>query len=158
MRKMSKNSMLLVLAASLVIGVVLVGGCGGNGTQIIENLTPQEAFTLIEDNQDNLGFVILDVSTPEEFAERHIENATNIDYYSATFRDELDNLDKDKVYLVYCPTGMRSGASLAIMEELDFVEVYNMLGGIDAWQEEELPVIAQEGLPATEQDKVEEEM
>lgn len=146
---MSKNLMLLALAVSLVIGVVLAGGCAGKETptvtetQIIEVIAPQEAFTLIQDNANNPDFVIIDIRTLEEFAEGHIANAINIDYYSETFTDELNNLDKNKVYLIYCQWGNRSGAALAIMEGLNFREVYAMSGGIDAWQEEELPVVTE---------------
>ena len=109
-------------------------------TQIIADITVQEALTLIEDNQDNPDFVILDVRTHEEFAPGHIENATNIDKNSETFQDEINNLDKDKIYLVYCGSGGRSASALAIMQELGFMEAYNMLGGISQWQAEGLPV------------------
>jgi len=110
-------------------------------TQIIEDITPQEAFTLIQENQDNPDFVIIDVRTPEEFAEEHIENAINLDYRSETFQDELNILDKNKTYLIYCRSGGRSGNALAIMAELDFWEVYNMSGGINQWKAEELPIL-----------------
>ena len=109
-------------------------------TQIIADITTEEAFTLIQDHQGNPDFVILDVRTPEEFAQGHIENASNLDYLSETFRDELNNLDKDKTYLVYCGSGGRSAGALAIMAELGFMEAYNMLGGISQWQAEGLPV------------------
>ena len=131
--------MVLVLSVSLVIGVVLTGGCVP--TQIIEDITPQEAFTLIQNNQDNPDFVIIDVRTPEEFAEEHIENATNINFYSESFRDMLNNLDKNKTYLIYCRSGGRSGKALDIMAELNFREVYNVLGGIIAWTAEGLPTV-----------------
>jgi len=134
-----KNFMVLVLSVSLVIGVVLTGGCVP--TQIIEDITPQEAFTLIQNNQDNPDFVIIDVRTPEEFTEEHIENATNINFYSESFRDMLNNLDKNKTYLIYCKVGGRSGSALDIMAELDFREVYNILGGINQWKAEELPTV-----------------
>ena len=143
------KKLLLVLPALLVIGVVLTGGCVGTETvtpnqetqtQIIENITPQEAFTLIQDNQDNPDFVILDVRTPEEFADGHIENAINLDYYFETFRDELNKLDKNKKYLIYCRSGNRSGKALNIMEEVNFREVYNMVGGIIEWGAEGLPI------------------
>jgi rhodanese-related sulfurtransferase len=137
MAKMSlKNLILLVLSVSLVIGVALTGGCVQE--QIIEDITPQEAFTLIQDNQNNPDFVIIDVRTPEEFAEEHIENAINMDYYSETFRDELNNLDKNKTYLVYCRSGKRSGNALDIMKELNFREAYN-IGGITEWKAAGLP-------------------
>jgi len=139
-----KNLMVLVLSVLLVIGVVLTGGCAGRiietPTRIIENVTPREAFNLIQDNQNNPDFVIIDVRTPQEFAEEHIENAINIDYYSETFRDELNKLDKNQTYLVYCRVGRRSRNALDIMAELNFREAYNMLDGINGWKVEGLPI------------------
>ena len=130
---------------SLVIGAVLTGGCvstetvpPNQETQIIENITPKEAFTLIQDNQNNPDFVILDVRTPEEFADGRIENAINLDYYSDTFQEELNKLDKNKTYLIYCRSGRRSSNALNTMKELKFREAYNMLGGIIEWQAEGL--------------------
>ena len=163
-KKSLKNLIMLVLSVSLVIGVVFAGGCVGKETeappqptpppineieppaqetptQIIEDITPQEAFNLIQENQDNPDFVIIDVRTPEEFAEEHIEDAINIDYRSETFQDELSQLDKNKTYLIYCRTGGRSGNALDMMAELDFSEVYNMLDGINQWKAEELPIV-----------------
>ena len=135
-KKSPKNLIMLVLSVSLVIGAMLTGGCVQE--QIIEDITPQEAFTLIQNNQNNPDFVIIDVRTPEEFAEEHIENAINIDFYSETFRDELNNLDKNKTYLVYCRSGKRSGNALDIMKELNFREAYN-IGGIIEWKAAGLP-------------------
>lgn len=138
MIKMSlKNLMLLVLTVSLVIAVALTGGCVQ--VQIIEDITTQEAFTLIQNNQNNPDFVIIDVRTPNEFAEGHIENAINVDFRSETFRDELNKLERNKTYLVYCRIGGRSGSALEIMKELNFREAYNMLGGINVWKSEGLP-------------------
>ena len=109
--------------------------------QIIESISPQEAFALIHGNQNNPDFVIIDVRTTEEIAGGYIEDAIFIDYYSDTFMDELNSLDKDKVYLIYCRSGGRSGPTLATMEELGFMEVYELLGGILAWQGAGLPVV-----------------
>ena len=141
-----KKLMLLVLSVSLVIGVVLTGGCIGKETippetptQIIEDISPQEAFTLIQENQNNPDFVVIDVRTPEEFADGYIENAINIDFRSETFRNKLNQLDKNETYLVYCRSGGRSANALNIMAELNFKEVYNILGGITAWKAERLP-------------------
>jgi len=76
---------------------------------------------------------------PEEFAEGYIENAINIDFRSETFQDEIDKLDKNKKYLIYCRSGVRSRSALDIMAELNFKEAYNILGGIIAWNAEGLP-------------------
>jgi len=133
--------MALALSVSLVIGAALTSGCVLDKTATIEDITPQEAFTLIQDNQGNPDFVIIDVRTPDEFAGEHIENATNINFYSETFRNMLNNLDKNKTYLVYCRSGGRSGSALDIVAELNFREVYNLLGGINQWKAEGLPTV-----------------
>ena len=137
--------MVLVLSVLLIAGVILTVGCASEEakipTQVIEDITAQEAFTLMQNNQYNPDFVTIDVRTPEEFAEGHVEKAINIDYYSETFRDELNNLDKNKTYLVYCRSGNRSGNALNIMAELNFRKVYNMSGGIIAWNAEGLPTV-----------------
>jgi len=136
-----KNLMVLILSVSLVISTVLTGGCVSSKTptQIIEDITPQEALTLIQENQNNPDFVIIDVRTPEEFAEGYIENAVIIDFRSETFMDELNKLDKDKTYVIYCRSGRRSSSALNTIAELNFREAYNILGGITKWQEEGLP-------------------
>jgi len=136
-----KKFIALAFSVSLVIGAALTGGCVLDGTAIIEDITPQEAFTLIQSNQNNPDFVIIDVRTSAEFAEGHIENATIIDFYSETFRDTLNTLDKDKAYLIYCRVGGRSGSALDIMAELNFKEAYNILGGINQWNTEGLPTV-----------------
>jgi len=154
MKMRLKNLMMSVLVALLVVGAVWVGGCAGSEVTtpvhekppektiawIIEDVTPQEAFDLIQDNEDNPDFIILDVRTPQEFTEGHIEGAINIDFYADTFRDEVAALDRDKTYLVYCRSGNRSSRSVTIMDELNFREIYHVLGGIIAWEEAGLPI------------------
>jgi rhodanese-related sulfurtransferase len=136
--------LLLVL---LVTALILSAGCFRSSPEItvdttpkpspiIKDITTQEASALIEENPD---LIIIDVRTPAEFDSGHIENAINIDYYSETFQDELDNRDKDKTYLIYCEIGVRSADALAIMQQLGFMEVYNMQGGISQWQQDKLP-------------------
>jgi rhodanese-related sulfurtransferase len=145
-----KKLIILVLLGVLIILGMLIGGClqaqlctvyPETQKQIIQNITTEEAYLLIQKNISNKNFVILDVRTPEEFASENIENAINIDYYSATFKNDLDQLDKNSTYLIYCRSGNRSGNALNVMKDLDFREVYNMLGGIVKWKAEKFPVV-----------------
>ena len=55
--------------------------------------------------------------------------------------NELDQLDKDMVILLYCRSGSRSGNTLEMMQELGFREVYNMLGGINRWLAEGYTIV-----------------
>lgn len=137
---------MLVLLGFLIVPSLLISGCInqeniGPQTQIIEDVTLEEAVALIEDNRYNQNFVIIDVRTPEEYASGRIEKAINLDYYSETFADELDKLDKDKTYLIYCRSANRSGKALDMMAELGFAEVYNMLGGMVRWEAVGLPTV-----------------
>ena len=133
---------LLGLSLSLIIGSILTVGCAAEApAQIIEDVTAQEANTLIQDNLDNPDFVIVDVRTPEEYDEEHVEKAINIDFRSENFRDEIDKLKKDKTYLIYCRSGRRSADALNIMKELDFTRIYHMNGGILEWLDEGLPTV-----------------
>lgn len=81
-------------------------------------------------------YVLVDVRTAEEFADEHIKDALNIDYFSATFSNEIGNLGLEKPVLVYCRSGNRSGKSMKIMYDLGFKEVYNLIGGIKGWKVE----------------------
>lgn len=73
--------------------------------------------------------VILDVRTPEETAEGMIEGAEQLDYNADNFEAEIEKLDKEKTYLVYCRSGNRSGKACALMAEKGFKNLYNMKGG-----------------------------
>lgn len=106
----------------------------------LEHITVKEAAALIESKKALASFVILDVRTPQEFFGDRLEGAVNLDYYAINFREALNELDKSKIYLVYCWTGRRSGLALMIMEELGFKEAYNVLGGIVQWKAEGLPL------------------
>jgi len=85
--------------------------------------------------------VILDVRTPEEFSEVHLEGATLMNFYDGDFSDQLATLDPDVPYLVYCRSGNRSGQTVAMMEDLGFSDVSNVDGGIVAWLDDDLPVV-----------------
>ena len=77
--------------------------------------------------------MILDVRTPEEFAEGHIEGAVQIDFYAPDFADRIAELDRDVPYLVYCQSGTRSGQTRQLMADLGFRSVTDVDGGFVAW-------------------------
>lgn len=78
--------------------------------------------------------VLLDVRTPAEFASGHISGATNIDFESGNFENEIATLDKSKSYAVYCRSGNRSGQATALMAKDGFKSIFNLDGGIINWQ------------------------
>jgi len=108
--------------------------------QIIKNISADEAHQLIEENKGNTDFLIIDIRTESEYNQGYIQDAINIDYYSPDFTDHLDDLDKNKTYLIYCRSGNRSDKTLNKMENLGFKEVYNLVGGINTWMEKGYPL------------------
>lgn len=127
--------------ALLLIVSLAFFSCSQNPTSsktdtILKNVNPAEAYQLIQKNAENDNFVILDVRTPSEYHEGHIEDAININFYESDFRAQLEELDTTKTYLIYCRSGGRSGNTLKIMEELGFQEVYNLSSGILGWKQE----------------------
>ena len=82
---------------------------------------------------------ILDVRTPEEFAEGYIEGAQNIDFHRDDFEIEINVLDKQVTYAVYCRSGKRSGLAAHMMQEAGFISVFNLDGGIIDWAKAGMP-------------------
>lgn len=77
-----------------------------------------------------MKLVIIDVRTPAEYALGHVENSLNIDIFSPQFLVEIQKLDKNQNYHLYCRTGNRSGQAETAMKQLGFVDVKN-IGGLD---------------------------
>lgn len=134
-----KSTFLLALPALLFLMAMI--GASEAGSDPGRNVEPGEAQALILKNKGNRDFVVLDVRTPGEFAQGHLEGAVLVDYRSAGFREEMAGLDRTKTYLVYCRTGNRSTRALGIMSELGFRSYYHLEGGITRWAEEGLPAV-----------------
>ncbi|MDZ7717415.1 MAG: rhodanese-like domain-containing protein [Balneolaceae bacterium] len=73
--------------------------------------------------------VIIDVRTRGEYKEGHLsETDLQHDYMNGEFQQQLESLDKDKTYYLYCRTGNRSGKAARIMKMQGFENVYNVGG------------------------------
>lgn len=130
--------MKLNIIVALILVIVAVFSCKaeqdrsvGKEAVIFANITVVEAKKMLD---EPAGYVWLDIRTPGEYASGYIEGAINIDYYESNYRDELAKLDRDRVYIIYCRSGNRSGKSMRIMQSLGFKTVYNVLGGINRWK------------------------
>ncbi len=143
MKRMTNLSLVLLL----VIGFV---SCGNSQTQesvasnleqspvaVAKNISTSEFQEMMTSKKD---VVILDVRTSEEVAAGVIEGSTHLDIYGDDFKTILEKMDKDKPVMVYCAVGGRSGQAMQMMGKMGFKEVYNLSGGIRAWQSEGKPV------------------
>lgn len=119
---------------------LLATSCGGTATQQIATISPQQAYQTIQDHQGDSNFELIDVRTLQEYQAGKIADATDIDFYSPDFQQQLSQLDRNKQYLIYCHTGNRSGQTLTIMKNLGFSNVEDISGGIAAWAQAGLPI------------------
>ena len=98
----------------------------------MKDLTQEEWVSQLEKDSNA---VVLDVRTDAEVADGIIANAIHIDIYKGQeFVSEIEALDKNKNYYVYCRSGNRSGQACNIMEQLGFDNAYNLEGGILEWE------------------------
>jgi rhodanese-related sulfurtransferase len=100
-------------------------------------VTPQQAVELAQDDD----VIVIDVRTPEEFAQGHLEGAELIDFNGADFDAQIAELDPDQQYLVYCRSDNRSGQAVAAMAAIGVDRVWDMDGGIVAYQAAGLPIV-----------------
>ena len=87
------------------------------------------------------GVTIIDVRTPEEFAEGHIEGAVNYNVEGPDFATQIGGLDPAGTYAVYCRSGNRSQAAVAAMAQAGIPGIYELESGIVGWEDAGLPVV-----------------
>lgn len=117
--------------------VKYVAAVAPTGFGAIHKSTNEEFQKAID---DKVG-VLVDVRTPEEFAEGHIEGAVNVNFKKRTFMSYISHFDKNTPILIYCRSGNRSGKGEKIMRGLGFKDVYDLKGGFKGWKNATLPVV-----------------
>ena len=77
----------------------------------------------------NEGAMLIDVRSPQEFREGHIDGAISIPEYDIKKEIEKIVLDKNKNIVVYCSSGGRSKKAQKILNKLGYQNVYNVYEG-----------------------------
>ena len=121
-----KKRVVVAAAVLMTFGIV---GCGNKGEVSYTQIGMDEAVSMMEEEKD---YIILDVRTPEEFAEKHIPGAMNIPN-EIIGNDEIVELpDKEQLILVYCRSGNRSKQASVKLAALGYTNIYEF-GGINDW-------------------------
>lgn len=144
---MNKQNLTYLVLFFVILGVVLVFvSKPETSPQGFETVSVDEAREMLEKDD----FFLLDVRTPVEFNESHIEGAVLIPlengYGSNLGPDQLleariNEVPKGEKVLVYCRTGRRSAVASQMLEDAGYTDVYNMGGGISEWIEAGYPVV-----------------
>jgi phage shock protein E len=136
---MKQTTLNRLLAGMALCGLLILAAPAAELAPFTD-ITPAQAAALIKDKGEDPLFVILDVRTAAEFAENRIKGALNIDVKAPAFKEKVEKLDKNGVYLVICRGGVRSARAMNLMKEWGFKQVYNLGGGLKKWQAENLPL------------------
>ncbi len=101
-----------------------------NGLGKISKIKVTDFSKIITDKNVQL----VDVRTPEEYAEGYIKGFVNVNFKKRTFPDYINAIDKNKPVAIYCRSANRSGKAALIMQALGFKKIYDLDGGIKAWK------------------------
>ena len=118
-----------LLAACSLLAV----GCGSDSdaTGVTEAQSTAPAVSQNDSVTSPVDTIIIDVRTPEEFAEGHLDGAVNLDVESGEFEAGLADLDPSASYAVYCRSGRRSALAADVMAQNGFDDVAD-LGSLEA--------------------------
>ena len=114
----------------LFLVALLLAGCAAPVEEITyRQINMDEAITMMEEES---GYIILDVRTPEEFADKHIPGAINIPNETISTEDIPELPNKDQLILVYCRSGNRSKQASEKLVTLGYTNIVEF-GGINDW-------------------------
>ncbi|MGM0385561.1 MAG: rhodanese-like domain-containing protein [Actinomycetota bacterium] len=135
-----------VLAGGLLAASLALSGCGSSdspATITVEAGAPQaprgehvDADTFRASLSDDV--TIVDVRTPQEFADGHIAGSVNINVGDPDFAQQVAELDPEGTYAVYCRSGNRSRTAMAAMQDAGLADIFGLEGGIGALEPAEL--------------------
>ena len=115
---------------SVFLAAIMLAGCSApKQTASYRQITMDEAIIMMEEES---GYIILDVRTPEEFADKHIPGAVNIPNETIAAEEIPELPDKDQLILVYCRSGNRSKQASEKLAALGYTNVAEF-GGINSW-------------------------
>jgi rhodanese-related sulfurtransferase len=102
-----------------------------------KHVKADEAAKIIADGK----VAVIDVRTPDEFKDGHIQGAKNIDIMGNDFEAQLAKLDKTQPTLVHCQAGGRSTRALKVFEKLGFTNLIHLDEGFGGWEAAGKPVV-----------------
>ena len=113
------------------LSLLLLTGCVSPTEQepSYRQISMDEAIAMMEEEND---YIILDVRTPEEFAEKHIPDAINIPNETIGTEEIPELPDKEQLILVYCRSGNRSKQASEKLVRLGYTNIVEF-GGINDW-------------------------
>ncbi len=117
-----------------------IGGVAAAPSGVVERVDVDAFRKLVDSGQATL----LDLRTPAETRKGQIAGSSSIDFLDPSFAGKVARLEKGRPLLVYCASGGRSAKAAERLRGMGFSKVYDLAGGIRAWQSKGYAVTAPE--------------
>ena len=106
-------------------------------TTVVTNLSAERFKAIIANDKNG---AIIDLRTTDEINKGFIKGSVELDWLAKDSEQQMDKLDKNKTYYIYCAAGGRSGEAAEYMEKHGFKRVYNLEKGFSDWAKKGFPV------------------
>ncbi len=108
-----------------------------SSNKAVTNLSAERFKAIIAN--DKTG-IIIDLRTTDEMNKGFIKDAVQLDFLAKDAEKQIDKLDKNKTYYIYCASGGRSADAAEYMGKHDFKRVYNLEKGFSSWEKKGFPI------------------
>ena len=126
----TKGGMAMKRILSFLLAALLLAGCAAPAEALpYRQIHMEEAIAMME---EETGYILLDVRTPEEFAQKHIPGAINVPNETIGTEEIPELPNKDQLILVYCRSGNRSKQASEKLAALGYTNIVEF-GGINDW-------------------------
>lgn len=132
------NKITLSLA---LVGGLFLASCQTNQVDYVATTEEIQKVTASLNNVNQIDFtndtnVLIDVRTPEEYAEGHVKGAINLNVSEEDFAKKVSELDSTKNYYIYCRSGVRAKSAEAIMLENNLKKIHTFQDGMMTYEGE----------------------
>ena len=103
--------------------------------EIVEVMAPKAMYEVLKEAP---YAQLIDVRTKDEYGVSHLKNSQNICITDDDFKTKVASLDKNAPIYVYCKKGGRSARAAKVLKEMGFTKIYDLQGGITAWDKARL--------------------
>lgn len=119
----------IVIIGVVVIAAIIIVSLFSKTKKEASNQVMDISETEFKQQKESQPGIVIDVRTQEEYDEGHLAEADrHHDLMNGDFEAQLDSLDKNETYYLYCRTGNRSGKAASLMAQRGFENVYNIGG------------------------------
>jgi len=131
----------LKLSLLIFISILTLSCTNKKNSKTDKQLGEIKQISALEFKENSKNNSVIDIRTPQEYNQGHIEGAVNINYYDKTFLEQVAKLDKEKPIYIYCRSGSRTSSAAKKLKKIGFSEVNDLEGGIISWSRNQYKIV-----------------